>query len=180
MAWPLFARHWRLIGSALVLAALIAATLHYRHDARSWREVATTWRTAFHSQKAAYVSAQAAARDKAEAQRVREQSRFDTLAERADNADQEIADLRAAADRFARSNSLRTRTAAAQGAAGRAGGERQGDAAAGGDRSGSDADVVVPRADFDVLVNNTARLIKVNQWGDDLIAEGLAQKADHD
>lgn len=177
---PLLARHWRLIGSALILAALVAATLHYRHDARSWREVATTWRTAFHSQKAAYVSAQAAARDKAEAQRIREQSRFDTLAERADSNERQIDELRTAAADYARRNSLRTRTAAAQGAAGRTGAERKGDAAESGDGAGGDAAVVVGRADFDRLVENTVRLKQVHDWGEDLLREGLAQKAGQD
>lgn len=42
-----------------------------------------------------------------------------------------------------------------------------------GNRPGADA-VMVSRADFDVLTANTARLLDVKAWGDELIAEGLA------
>jgi hypothetical protein len=38
----------------------------------------------------------------------------------------------------------------------------------------SDTAVVLERADFDILVANTARLVKVKAWADELIAEGLA------
>lgn len=38
----------------------------------------------------------------------------------------------------------------------------------------SDTAVVVERADFDILTNNTARLMDVKAWSDRLIAEGLA------
>ena len=46
-------------------------------------------------------------------------------------------------------------------------------AAASGDVA-SDTAVILERADFDILVANTARLVKVHQWGEDLQAAGLA------
>jgi len=47
------------------------------------------------------------------------------------------------------------------------------DSAKGGDRPSAHA-VVVSRADFDILTGNTARLIDVKAWGDDLVKAGLA------
>jgi len=38
----------------------------------------------------------------------------------------------------------------------------------------SDTAVILERADYDILVGNTARLVKVHQWGEDLQAAGLA------
>ena len=40
----------------------------------------------------------------------------------------------------------------------------------------SDTAVILERADFDQLVANTARLVKVHQWGQDLQDAGLAEK----
>lgn len=47
------------------------------------------------------------------------------------------------------------------------------DIAQGGDSPDPDA-VVVGRADFDILTDNTARLLDVKAWADRLIGEGLA------
>jgi hypothetical protein len=38
----------------------------------------------------------------------------------------------------------------------------------------SNTAVILERADYDILVGNTARLVKVKAWSDDMIAEGLA------
>ena len=38
--------------------------------------------------------------------------------------------------------------------------------------------VVLSRSDFDTLTGNTARLVAVHQWGEDLIAAGLATAGD--
>lgn len=40
----------------------------------------------------------------------------------------------------------------------------------------SDTAVILERADFDQLVANTARLVKVKAWGDDLIQAGLGEE----
>ncbi len=42
----------------------------------------------------------------------------------------------------------------------------------------SDTAVILERADFDILVDNTARLVKVKAWADELIAENLAVPVD--
>jgi hypothetical protein len=46
--------------------------------------------------------------------------------------------------------------------------------AAASGNAASDTAVILERADYDILVGNTARLVNVKAWGDDLIAEGLA------
>ena len=174
--------HWRLLAVAILLAALAFAwnsRSGWKQAAGSWRETAVSWRTAFATQKAAFAAAEAAARAKAEAQKIRTESRFRTLAERADHADEEIADLRAAAARFAGANRLRAPARAAEAGAGRTAAAAQGDAAPSDRRSGDDA-IVVPRGDFDVLVENTIRLKQAHDWGESLIAEGLATKPEGD
>ena len=45
--------------------------------------------------------------------------------------------------------------------------------ASGGDVA-SDTAVILERADYDILVGNTARLVQVKAWSDDLIGQGLA------
>ena len=52
------------------------------------------------------------------------------------------------------------------------------DIAQSGDRPGDDA-VILTREDFDVLNRNTSRLTDVKQWGDRLIAAGLAERIDN-
>ena len=49
------------------------------------------------------------------------------------------------------------------------------DIAQSGDRPGDDA-VILSREDFDVLNRNTSRLVDAHQWGDNLIAAGLAER----
>lgn len=51
----------------------------------------------------------------------------------------------------------------------------QSDIAKSGDRPGDDS-VILSRADFAILNNNTARLTDVKAWGDRLMLEGLAEK----
>lgn len=46
------------------------------------------------------------------------------------------------------------------------------------DNPASDTAVILERADFDQLVANTARLVKVHQWGQDLQDAGLAVPVD--
>ena len=49
--------------------------------------------------------------------------------------------------------------------------------AQGGDVA-SDTAVVLERNDYDILVGNTARLVQVKAWADDLIGQGLAVPVD--
>lgn len=166
-------RYWKYAAIG-VLAILLAFAWH---RGNSWKETAGVWHTAFDTQKSAYEAAQSAARAQAEAQVVKDHSRYETLAERADNAEKEISGLRAAADRYARANRVR-RPQASGGAAGGTSGTGAGDSAQGGDGAGAPTDVVVSRPDFDQLVGNTIRLKQVHDWGDTLVAEGLAVKAE--
>lgn len=167
-------RYWRYAVMG-ILALALAFTWHSRN---SWKDEAGQWHSAYDAQKSAYIAVQAAARAKAEAQKVKDESRYQALAERADNAEQEISEIRAAAERYARANSVHARAKASHGAAGGAGSSGAGGAAASGNGPGDDASVVVERADFDVLVENTIKLKQVHDWGNDLLAEGLAVKGE--
>jgi len=166
---PFLARHWKLIGIGLVLAILIGRGDYYRIDRNHWRTVAGVLRIDLDSIK----SAQAAATMIAEAKKREEQAQFSELAERADNAERQISGLRAAADRYANAN--RVRSKAAGGASGRTSGASAGEAAQSGDGPGGDASVVISRPDFDQLVENTARLKRVHDWGEELKVKGLAE-----
>lgn len=85
------------------------------------------------------------------------------IARKADNAKTDIIDRgRAYADSLPAKDYCR-----------KAGATSQGGFAAGGDVT-SDTAVILERADYDTLVANTARLVQVKAWGDDLIAQGLA------
>lgn len=163
------ARHWKLITIGLVLAILIGRGDYYRIDRDHWRAVAGVLRIDLDSIK----SAQAAAKQIAEAKKRQEQAQFSQLAERADNAEETNARLRAAAARYAAAN--RVRPKAVGGASGGTGGAGASEAASGSNGSGSDASVVVSRTDFDTLVDNTAKLKRIHDWGEDLKAKGLAE-----
>lgn len=173
-------KHWRYFAMGVLLLALAFAwnsRNSWKEDSHRWQQTAGAWRKAFDSQKSAYQAAQAAARAKAEAQRVKDESRYQMLAERADNVDQEMANLRRAAGSYARLNSVR-RTGAAKGDSGRTGATGAGSAAEGGDGTGDTTEVAVSRADFDTLVEHSIRLKQVHDWGESLVAAGLATKAE--
>jgi len=71
------------------------------------------------------------------------------------------------ADRMRADQVCRAPTASASG----------GDPAPLGDRPGPDA-VILGRADFDILVGNTARLEAVHNWGEEMIVTGAAKVID--
>lgn len=169
---PFLARHWKLIAIGVAIAILIGRGDYYRIDRNHWRAVAGVLRIDLDSIK----NAQAAATQIAEAKMRAEQAQFSELAERADNAERQISGLRAAADRYANAN--RVRSKAAGGASGRTSGASAGEAAQSGDGPGGDASVAVSRADFDTLVEHSIRLKQVHEWGDSLVAAGLAVKAE--
>lgn len=86
------------------------------------------------------------------------------IARKADNAPTDIIDRgRAFADRMRAGTYCRKADSPAESGA-----------APSGHPASDTAFVPVPRDDFDILVANTARLVKVKTWSDDLIAEGLA------
>lgn len=93
-------------------------------------------------------------------------------AERTDHAHQiEVAHLGRIAADFADRNRVRNYC---EGSARQAGGAAEGAVAASGDGPGDDAILLSP-ADFDTLNENTLRLKAVNEWGQRLISEGLAE-----
>ena len=171
-----FARaHWRWFACGLALLAvawLWHSRSEWRQTARQWQSTAQAWKTAFGAQKSAYEAAQAAARAKLDAQRKVLKNDYDTIAERADNAERKVNSLVAASERYARANRVRSQAVAGNG--GRSTAAGQGDGASGDNGPGEDA-VVVPAADFRILVENTGRLIKAHDWYEDLRAKGLAE-----
>lgn len=178
-AFTFIKSHWRLFAMGLLLIAMAwiwNSRNNWREIAHRWQENAETWRLAYKAQQSAYEAAQAASAAKFEAQRIKTESTYRILAERADNASQDAQDMRAAADRFARRMRAQTRTAG--GATGGTSPGAEGGTAESGDGASADASVVVPRADFDTLVDNTIRLKAVQKWGDELIAADLAVKAE--
>lgn len=162
------------VAIALALALTLWSRASWKEEAGKWKKTAGVWEMAFNTQKSAYQSAQSAARVKAEAQKAKDEVRYRELAERADYADQQIANLRAASQRYAQSHSLRNvKARAADGAARRAGAGGESGAASGGDGP-SDTAVVLERTDFDKLVVLAERAVKTHGWGENLIRDGKA------
>lgn len=166
----LLKRRWKLALSALAIAILIGRGDYYRIDRNHWRAVAGVLRLDLDAIK----DAQATATALAEAKKREEQATFNQLAERADNATHQITGMRAAAGRYASTN--RVRAKAPEGRPGGTSGASAGEAATGDNGPGADASVVVSRTDFDQLVGNTIRLKQVHDFGNDLIAAGLAER----
>lgn len=163
-------RRWKPLLIGFLALTLIIRGDYYRIDRNHWRAVAGVLRLDLDAIK----DAQATATALAEAKKREEQATFNQLAERADNATRQITGMRAAAGRYASTN--RVRTKAPEGRPGGTGGASAGEAATGGNGPGSDASVALSRADFDTLVGNTIRLKQVHDFGNDLIAAGMAEK----
>ena len=157
-------------GLSLGLALALAFTVVWGRA--GWR-TAESYQLAHRLQKEAYQSAQAAARNKALAQRIRTENRYAELSRQADYAENQVADLRAAADRFGR-----LRAQAARGAPGRSLATAPGYPAQDRDRPGENAlaepGVLLTKPEYDELVANTLRLERVRRWGETLIQDGLA------
>lgn len=154
-------------------AALIAIAWLW-HSRAEWRDSAQAWKSAHEARQMAFDASHDAANAKLNAQRVVQKNVYDTLAERADNAESKVNSLLSASERFARNNRVRQQTA--QGGSGYPAGACQGDGAPCDSGPGSDA-VLVPLADFRTLVRNTGRLIRAHDWFVDLETRGLAEAA---
>lgn len=166
IAWgKLLGSRWLHYG--VLLLALALAWL--RGDA--WEAAAGRWKNAHAAQESAMVASQQAAKAKAVAARLAAENQSAALARRADHADETIAQLRSAADRFAAARRLRTPPAGGAPGGPRAAGE--GDPAPDRDGPGADA-VVLTRPEYDDFVASALRLERVRRWGQSLIAEGLA------
>ena len=157
-------------GLSLGLALALAFTVIWGRA--GWR-TAESYQLAHRLQKEAYQSAQSAARNKALAQRIRTENRYAELSRQADYAENQVADLRAAADRFGR-----LRAQAARGASGGTPAAAPRDPAQDRDRPGENAlaepGILLTKPEYDELVTNTLRLERVRRWGETLIQDGLA------
>lgn len=124
--------------------------------------------------KANYTAAQKQAADKARDARLATERQLARIAKEADDANEDADRWRAAARRFADAGGLQggsgSALAGSRGAAGTCPEDRL---AQGGDGPGGAA-VLLSRAAFDTLTDNTDRLLRVHAWGDRLIADGLA------
>lgn len=149
----------------------------WRAAAKEERKARTAWQSAFTTQKQSYRAAQETAKRIALEEKQRDIQNYRTIAERADNADQELNRYRALAERYARANRVRNQAGTARRDAGPANPAGAGDPAAGDNRAGQDA-VVVERSDFDTLVDHSIRLNAIHKWGNELLAQGLAVKAE--
>lgn len=134
------------------------------------------WRKLAQDQEAAVTKAAIDAALKAEADRVATEAKSAANARRADNViPPSVTHQRAAADRYADAHRLRPETDC------RLSGQADTPPANGNtpnrDGPGPDA-VVIPRAHFDQLRDNTLRLERVRQWGESEIEAGRAVKVD--
>jgi hypothetical protein len=132
------------------------------------------WRATAEKQRGDYAAAQTAAATKAEAARIATEAASAANARKADYAEpQTVVDQRLAADRYAVAHRLR-----AQADCRLSGPTTQSPApVAAPDRDGPGPDaVVIPRAHFDQLRDNSLRLERVRLWGQGEIEAGRAVK----
>lgn len=130
------------------------------------------WRKAAQDQQTAFTKASVEAALRAEADRIATEAKSATNARKADNViPPSVTHQRASADRYADAHRLRPETYC------RLSGQADAPPANGiaPDRDGPGPDaVVIPRADFDQLRDNTLRLERVRQWGESEIGAGRA------
>jgi hypothetical protein len=168
-------RLYAALGTFLALVLLIAWGRHGYTLADQWRDRSALEAANHRHTKANYRAAQLVATARAEAARIETERRSTALAKEADHANEEAALWADRARRYADAGGMRAQAGTcSDGAPGRAGAAGQADPAARGDGPGA---VTLSRADFDTLTANTDRLIRVHDWGERLIAEGLAVKA---
>ncbi|MBT0667643.1 hypothetical protein HT136_04605 [Novosphingobium profundi] len=170
----LLARHpWPVLCLALALV-----TWRQHHSAQSWKSRAVSEAASHRRTKTDYAAAQAEASRSAEAARRATEERSTQLAKEADDAHEQADLWRARARHFADLGGLRANGAEAAHSDARPAAAPSADhAAPGPDRTGGAA-VTLTRADFETLSANTERLLRVHQWGEALIAEGLAVRGE--
>jgi hypothetical protein len=154
---------------ALIVLCGILAIVGVREglNADKWHSEADHAKTALQAVSAAQKSALAAqlAVNKATSEKSAQ------IAKDNDNANQDA--YRSGAVDYA--NSHRMRSCAVSGASGATLAAAKGDTAESDNRSG-EGSIMVSQADFNALNENTERLLKVHDWGDKMIAAGLAGK----
>lgn len=156
---PLIAK---ILGGLLIATLLFGGVQTWR--AGYWKQVATVLRLDLDKIKLA----QTIAGERAVAAKAAEEARTRLNSERTDSAHQtELARLRALADRYANAN--RVRSKAPGGASSGAPAPTNNHSPQGADGPGTDA-VVLDRDDFDIMVENTARLKAAHDWATTLNA----------
>lgn len=161
----------------LIAAAGLGLVARVEHErAERWQLQAGVEAKNHRQTKADYAAAQALAAEKARATRIATEQRYAALAKDADDANQDAADWRAAAHRYADAGGLPVGPRSAAGGEGGGAGTGATVVAAPGTDGRGEAPVVLSRADFDVLTENTERLIRAHAWGEQLIDEGLAER----
>lgn len=125
-----------------------------------------------------YRAAQDEAKAKAVAARIETERRYAAIAKEADDANEDADRWRAAARRYADAGGLQRYRGASAGRAGSGTGAAGTDRAASGHDGSGAAPVVLSRADFDTLTDNTDRLLRLHDLGERWIAEGLAVRSD--
>lgn len=166
-ALPWLKANWRPIILIALVAGLWLRGNLLGADRDKWRKVALDQQTAFNH--AAIEAAQ-----KAEADRIATEAKSASNARKADNViPPSVTHQRAAADRYADAHRLRPEADCRL--SGPAGAPPANGAAPDRDGPGPDA-VVIPRADFEQLRDNTLRLERVRLWGESEIEAGRAMK----
>lgn len=148
------------------LALLIALALTFAWGKAGWRSSAS-YELALDMQKQAMVAAQAAAQARAITAKIAAENESAELARKADNAEDQIAGLRAAAEHFRDARSVRW-TKEVGGSCVPASAPSPVGPAPDRDGPGEDA-VVLTRPEYQDLVDNSLRLEQVRLWGESLI-----------
>lgn len=170
---PFSALTAKIFGGSTVLLA-IALALTFAWGKAGWRS-ADSYELAFKTQKTAMEAAQSAALARAQAANIRAEIETADLARKADYAENEVVDLRAAADRFRDARSLWAQ--APRCAPGGPASAAPAGPAPDRDGPGDDA-VVLTKPEYEQFVSNSVRLEKVRLWGESLILTKRAVTAD--
>lgn len=162
---------------AFAVALWLAWSQSNRAD--QWQTHSLTEAANHRQTKENYRAAQAEAKAKAVAVRIETERRYAALAKEADDANDNADRWRDAARRYSDAGGLRVYGGAGAGSPG--GGARAigADRAPSGDDGPGQASVVLSRADFDTLTENTGRLLILHDLGASWIAEGFAVPLAH-
>ncbi|GEM_PF-6536961 len=147
--------------------------------ADQWQAHSLTEAANHRQTKENYRAAQAEAKAKAVAARLETERRYAALAKEADDANENADRWRDAARRYADAGGLRVHAGTGAGGTGSGAGASGADRVATGDDGPGQAPVVLSRADFDTLTENTGRLLILHDLGVSWMAEGLAVPLAH-
>lgn len=158
---------------ALAIALGLAWSQSNRAD--QWQAHSRTEAANHRQTKENYRAAQAEAKAKAVAVRLETERRYAALAKEADDANENADRWRDAARRYADAGGLHVHAGTSAGGTGSGAGATGADRAPSGNDRPGQAPVVLSRADFDTLTENTDRLLRVQFLGQQWIEQGLAR-----